>query len=373
MGSAPSSPTASSSSWPTGTNVAVLGRLKVGRSRHGRAWGRCAGRRRSQGFRRRGRGRSRERSAQTLAGKTVVVTGTVPGYTREEAEEAIMARGGKSPGSVSKKTFVLVVGDAPGREQAEEGRGARDRAISAESFDRCSDGAPDDTGGGDWVRPGRSGPGAAEGPDERGAGPGPARTPSRSFGAGIASGRPPVRVAGSVAWGRPDAPITDSIGRVLGEALPDASPPWAAAPPRTSSWRRTCRCNVTWPSRSCSPDWPPTTAFLRRFRAEAHSAAALNHPHVLRVFDWGEDTDGPFLVLEYLGGGSLRDLLDRGRPAVASPGGLRRGPGRRGTGLRPRPWLRPPRHQAGQPALRRGGPAPGRPTSGWPARWPRRR
>jgi len=51
---------------------------------------------------------------QTLAGKVVVVTGAVPGYTREGAEEAIMARGGTSPGSVSKKTFVLVVGEAPG-------------------------------------------------------------------------------------------------------------------------------------------------------------------------------------------------------------------------------------------------------------------
>jgi DNA ligase (NAD+) len=51
---------------------------------------------------------------QTLAGKTVVVTGAVPEYTREGAEEAIMARGGKSPGSVSKKTFVLVVGESPG-------------------------------------------------------------------------------------------------------------------------------------------------------------------------------------------------------------------------------------------------------------------
>ena len=51
---------------------------------------------------------------QTLEGKTVVVTGGVPDYTREEAEEAILARGGKSPGSVSKKTFVLVVGESPG-------------------------------------------------------------------------------------------------------------------------------------------------------------------------------------------------------------------------------------------------------------------
>ncbi len=50
----------------------------------------------------------------TLAGKSVVVTGTLPGRTREEAEEAIIARGGKSPGSVSARTFAVVVGDAPG-------------------------------------------------------------------------------------------------------------------------------------------------------------------------------------------------------------------------------------------------------------------
>src|SRR5580692_9229918 len=54
-------------------------------------------------------------------------------------------------------------------------------------------------------------------------------------------------------------------------------------------------------------------SFLRRFRYEAQSASALTHPHILSVFDWGEDDRGPFLVLEYLGGGSLRDLLDIGR------------------------------------------------------------
>ena len=51
---------------------------------------------------------------QTLLGKAVVVTGTVEGYSREEAEAAIKARGGKSPGSVSAKTYCVVVGDAPG-------------------------------------------------------------------------------------------------------------------------------------------------------------------------------------------------------------------------------------------------------------------
>jgi DNA ligase (NAD+) len=50
----------------------------------------------------------------TLAGKSVVVTGTLEGYTREEAEEAILARGGSSPASVSKKTFAVVVGENPG-------------------------------------------------------------------------------------------------------------------------------------------------------------------------------------------------------------------------------------------------------------------
>ncbi|MDJ0769332.1 MAG: NAD-dependent DNA ligase LigA [Ilumatobacter sp.] len=51
---------------------------------------------------------------QTLEGKTIVVTGTVPGYSRGEAEEAITSRGGKSPGSVSKKTTALVVGEGAG-------------------------------------------------------------------------------------------------------------------------------------------------------------------------------------------------------------------------------------------------------------------
>lgn len=52
-------------------------------------------------------------------------------------------------------------------------------------------------------------------------------------------------------------------------------------------------------------------AFLRRFRAEARAAAALSHPNLMAVYDWGED-DGPYLVLELLGGGSLRALLDAG-------------------------------------------------------------
>ena len=50
----------------------------------------------------------------TLAGLTVVVTGSLAGFSRDEAREAIIARGGKAAGSVSKKTSFVVAGDAPG-------------------------------------------------------------------------------------------------------------------------------------------------------------------------------------------------------------------------------------------------------------------
>jgi DNA ligase (NAD+) len=49
-----------------------------------------------------------------LAGVTVVLTGSLEGYSREEAAEAIQARGGKVSGSVSKKTSFVVAGDSPG-------------------------------------------------------------------------------------------------------------------------------------------------------------------------------------------------------------------------------------------------------------------
>ncbi len=71
---------------------------------------------------------------QTLAGKSVVVTGTVPGFTREEAEEAILSRGGKTPGSVSKKTFAVVVGEAPGAAKSNKAEALGIPIVPAEAF-----------------------------------------------------------------------------------------------------------------------------------------------------------------------------------------------------------------------------------------------
>jgi eukaryotic-like serine/threonine-protein kinase len=50
-------------------------------------------------------------------------------------------------------------------------------------------------------------------------------------------------------------------------------------------------------------------AFLDRFRREARAAAALSHPNVVAVHDWGETDEGPFLVLQLIDGPSLREVL----------------------------------------------------------------
>ena len=51
---------------------------------------------------------------RTLDGLSIVITGSMEGWSRDEAKEAIMARGGRAAGSVSKKTAFVVAGEAPG-------------------------------------------------------------------------------------------------------------------------------------------------------------------------------------------------------------------------------------------------------------------
>jgi DNA ligase (NAD+) len=51
---------------------------------------------------------------RTLEGLSIVITGSMEGFSRDEAKEAIMARGGRAAGSVSKKTAFVVAGDSPG-------------------------------------------------------------------------------------------------------------------------------------------------------------------------------------------------------------------------------------------------------------------
>jgi hypothetical protein len=46
---------------------------------------------------------------------------------------------------------------------------------------------------------------------------------------------------------------------------------------------------------------------VKRFLTEAQSIAALNHFNIVQIHDYGRDKDGPFLIMEYVGGGSLLD------------------------------------------------------------------
>ena len=105
--------------------------------------------------------------------------------------------------------------------------------------------------------------------------------------------------------------MTEQIGRVLGGRYRLLSPLGSGASAQVYladdvRLRRLVAVKVLHPALA------DDESFLRRFRAEAQSAAALGHPHILAVFDWNGDDGAPFLVTEYLSGGSLRAMLDAG-------------------------------------------------------------
>jgi serine/threonine-protein kinase len=54
------------------------------------------------------------------------------------------------------------------------------------------------------------------------------------------------------------------------------------------------------------------SGFVRRFEREAQTVAGLSHIHILKVFDYGQQGDLVYLVMELLTGGSLADLIRRG-------------------------------------------------------------
>jgi len=59
-------------------------------------------------------------------------------------------------------------------------------------------------------------------------------------------------------------------------------------------------------------DYAKDAAFVSRFQREAVSAAALNHPHVVQVYDHGRSEDGrPYIAMEHVPGGNLKDLITR--------------------------------------------------------------
>ena len=80
-----------------------------------------------------------------LAGKTVVVTGSIEGFSREEAEDAVRAAGGKPAGSVSRKTDLVVAGPGAGTKLAKAAE-LGIPVLDADGFRRLLAGEPARTG-----------------------------------------------------------------------------------------------------------------------------------------------------------------------------------------------------------------------------------
>ena len=91
-----------------------------------------------------------------------------------------------------------------------------------------------------------------------------------------------------------------------------------------------------------------STPDLARAMREARSSAALNHPHVVAVYDAIEEGDHFWLVMEYVPGRTLAEIMAAGGPAGARARRVDRRPGGRRAGRRPPARHRAPRRQAGQ-------------------------
>ncbi len=83
-----------------------------------------------------------EEGPRPLEGVTVVVTGTLAGFSRDQASEAIQSRGGKVTGSVSKKTGFVVVGDNPGS-KADKAASLKLPVLDEEGFRVLLESGPD--------------------------------------------------------------------------------------------------------------------------------------------------------------------------------------------------------------------------------------
>jgi serine/threonine-protein kinase len=57
------------------------------------------------------------------------------------------------------------------------------------------------------------------------------------------------------------------------------------------------------------PEFAREPSFVERFRREAQAAANLNHPNIVAIYDWGQESGTYFIVMEYVEGRSLRELI----------------------------------------------------------------
>ena len=99
--------------------------------------------------------------------------------------------------------------------------------------------------------------------------------------------------------------------------------------------------------------------FVERFRREATHAAGLSHPNVVSIYDRGEAEGSYFIVMEYVEGRTLKELIVDARPLPRARRGVLHAPGAGRAPLRAPERHRPPRHQAAQRPRRPRGPRQG--------------
>jgi beta-lactam-binding protein with PASTA domain/tRNA A-37 threonylcarbamoyl transferase component Bud32 len=65
------------------------------------------------------------------------------------------------------------------------------------------------------------------------------------------------------------------------------------------------------------PEFATDPSFVERFRREARAAANLNHPNIVSIYDWGAENGTYFIVMEYVEGPTLREVIRREGPLLA--------------------------------------------------------
>src|SRR5947207_1940707 len=65
-------------------------------------------------------------------------------------------------------------------------------------------------------------------------------------------------------------------------------------------------------------------SYVARFRREARVAARVSHPHLVRMFDYAGEAERPYIVMEYIGGGTLADRIRAGTAEEVDPERLAR-------------------------------------------------
>ncbi len=96
------------------------------------------------------------------------------------------------------------------------------------------------------------------------------------------------------------------------------------------------------------PEYAREPSFVERFRREAQAAANLNHPNIVAIYDWGQESGTYFIVMEYVEGRSLRDLIRSEVSARPEPGGRDHRRDRVGARVRAPQRRRAPRREARQ-------------------------